>query len=383
MLKDAKNILKAARISIFSQPRRLYFLRSCSVELINEFLASGTLMSLDANRFLLGFGKRQWIKKPIENKPNFYFPDFFLTESHPWCIHENCMEIDREDLIEILEPHLEEDSEEIVWNNPFLNTFQEGFEELQQKFTANILQKAVPYVMEQSPCQMSKAAFVKSCLSMLNFSRTFPLHLYGFWENGQGMLGATPEILFSLEGHEQRTLRTMACAGTRSERHGSAASLLNDPKELYEHRLVIKGITEALIPFGDVTLHNTTLTQLPGLAHLMTPIELALHQQQSFDSLVHVLHPTPALGAFPKEAGWKWLLNYESKINRVRYGAPAGFINPNGEVSRCLVGIRNVQWNATGMFIGAGCGVIPASVMENEWQEIQTKIRAIKKLLNL
>ena len=86
----------------------------------------------------------------------------------------------------------------------------------------------------------------------------------------------------------------------------------------------------------------------------MPPIELTLYERFHFDELVRRLHPTPALGAFPFNEGKKWLEAFEMHTPRQFYGAPVGFHHPGLGLSPCFVAIRNVQWNSSGMRIGAG-----------------------------
>ncbi|HEY4831978.1 MAG TPA: chorismate-binding protein, partial [Waddliaceae bacterium] len=99
-----------------------------------------------------------------------------------------------------------------------------------------------------------------------------------------------------------------------------------------------------------------------------------------FIEVVEMLHPTPALGAFPRILGKTWLMDYQTKMNRGRYGAPVGYYYPSKEEGECFVAIRNVQWVGPEAQIGAGCGIVAQSVFEQEWDEIQLKIQSIKSM---
>ena len=91
--------------------------------------------------------------------------------------------------------------------------------------------------------------------------------------------------------------------------------------------------------------------------------------------------PTPPIFDYKAE-GMNWLENYQKKIDRKRYGAPVGFCLPNGNCS-CYVAIRNAQWSEGKMKIGAGCGIVPQSKLDLEWDEIQLKVKSIKNILGL
>ena len=67
----------------------------------------------------------------------------------------------------------------------------------------------------------------------------------------------------------------------------------------------------------------------------------------------------------------------------MRYGAPVGYIEEGGKDSRCLVAIRNMQWKDNWIGLGAGCGIVPESRLDLEWEELQLKIQSIKEILGL
>ena len=201
------------------------------------------------------------------------------------------------------------------------------------------------------------------------------------WNATSGILGITPELLFSHSQQEPQNVKTMALAGTCHP--AQLQEFLKSRKERQEHQLVVQGICESLETLGSVHIGELQLLQLPKLMHMMTPIEVNLNHHFHFDALVHRLHPTPALGTFPFEIGKKWLEDFQKHTPRQYYGAPFGFKNPCSGISSCFVGIRNVQWNNLGMRIGAGCGVVKQSIFEKEWQEIQFKIRAIRDQIYL
>jgi isochorismate synthase EntC len=77
-----------------------------------------------------------------------------------------------------------------------------------------------------------------------------PANMWGYahvTENG-GFLGATPELLFKT--HDQ-SLETMALAGTAKPGHQDA--FLTDVKEIEEHEIVVRYLTEQLQALGAVT----------------------------------------------------------------------------------------------------------------------------------
>lgn len=352
-------------------------------EQFSLFLEEGTIIQCGQNRLLIGFGKRQGFSKTVKlTQPLFYSPDFFLKSNQPWFVHSHHCELSFDDLLQLLSMERNASLPSFEWVNAYSALFQEAFTDLQSQFSNGALVKAVPYVFERTPSTMTRTQLIQSLLSALKYAKSRPVHLYGSWDKTQGILGATPEILFRF--NQDQILETMACAGTSPVHEGQCfKDLLNDPKEMDEHNLVKDDIFNSLKNFGQIKLEPTRIVQFQHIAHLITPIQVKLHNDIDFDTLVHALHPTPALGATPRQEGMKWLLRYQAQIDRRRFGAPFGFINQDERSGTCLVAIRNAQWDEQGIAIGAGCGVVAKSKVDQEWNEIKSKIQAIKAILSI
>lgn len=349
---------------------------------INHFLHSGAIMSLSKDKLLVGWGipSHRSTKEIDCSKPAFYFSDFFLTHSQPWIQYSNWMEMTKQDFHDLLKPSIELDVCEWTIHQP--DKFKEAFKELGQLLQAGVLEKGVPYLFAHSPHLMDEAR-LQFCLQkgMASLNEK-PGYLYGYWHLSSGVLGITPELLFSHAQNQPKRVYTMALAGTCSSSQCQESFLKNE-KERHEHQLVVQGISEALQPLGVIRIGEIQLLKLPRLIHLMTPIEIDLHGSFNFDELVKCLHPTPALGAFPSQAGKAWLHHFQQHTPRQYYGAPIGFQSFHTGSAQCFVGIRNVQWNSLGMRIGAGCGVVKQSFFDKEWQEIQMKIKAVRDQFHL
>jgi menaquinone-specific isochorismate synthase len=205
------------------------------------------------------------------------------------------------------------------------------------------------------------------------------LYVYGYWQNGEGILGATPETLFVRTAEQ---VRTMALAGTLSKKSGKTPrEFLKDPKELHEHQLVVKDIQQRLQRLGWVRTAATEVIELPTLYHLRTLIEIDVHNAD-IQELVQLLHPTPALGVSPRNYGLGWMRDLPYQKDRGLFGAPLLFSLSENETI-CLVAIRNLQWSAAGSRIGSGGGLVSASDLQSEWKELALKRESVMKALGL
>jgi menaquinone-specific isochorismate synthase len=354
-----------------------------SHEWIRSFLESGSIVSSNDTMAWVGWGEANRSARASERRLSVFAPDFMLEDREPWTLYEFGAEIEIESLIQALAPFDRAPVESFEWNQPSREPFAREFEDLQRLIVAGVLSKAVPVIARTSPNGLDIYHRASVLRKALRVTQGFPMTTFGFWTTlddpgGQGMIGATPEILFRQNG----LLRTMALAGTRRV-DSTEGSLLDDPKELLEHRFVIEGIASRLEPFGEVRIGETSELRLPSLIHLHTPIEVAPAFDVRFEEWVTALHPTPAIGAWPLEEGWTWLRAQPIAKTRRRFGAPFGMIAPNHEEGKCVVAIRNVQWTANESMVLAGCGIVGPSKLDREWSELHAKLDAVQEALGL
>lgn len=352
------------------------------MDFIDQLLECGSLIETAQDSVLVGWGKREWMSHPETSHTSyFYFPDFFLKHTKPWFVHEHSCVMPIQELVDLLGARTAA-PRTFQWQVEGKDVFSDAFQQLSVKFRSGELLKAVPYVFETASGKVDKPWLRQLLRSVLVKARIYPIHPYGFWNATEGMLGGTPETLFKIDkGEKGLKFTTVACAGTATKDQGEL--LLQDPKELHEHELVIKGMQESLQPFGTITREKSKILSLSSLCHLVTPLSVDLKINAPFIKFVEALHPTPALGAFPRLQGHEWLQNYQIRLDRGRYGAPVGCYFPAREEGRCYVAIRNLQWNEPEIRIGVGCGVVQQSHYEKEWKEIQLKTQSIKYLFEI
>jgi isochorismate synthase EntC len=203
---------------------------------------------------------------------------------------------------------------------------------------------------------------------------------YGYAYQHHALIGVTPEMLFAKDG---RGYQTIALAGTRPV--DRAAELLRDPKEMREHRMVVEDIVRRVAPFGNVEVEPIRIVELPSIAHLATPIrfEESGADRMSFADIVRRLHPTAALGAWPRtEAGERWLRDADRGVKRRTFGAPLG-LERDERRGIALVAIRNLQWHGDILRVGSGAGVIAESRLEREFEELREKREQVKNLFGV
>ncbi len=365
------------------------------------FLRAGWVFFLDARRILLGWGNGTWVEHPShDDLCALYAPDFYLEASKPWWVSPNWLVCHPRHLLEQLQGKVgvHECANEQCWVEPDSNAFASTFLQIKDELQKNRVQKVVPVVMASAVAPPTTFSLAQALINILRQQESH-LRPYGWWTETEGMIGLTPELLFS---KTPSTLRTMALAGTRrgTLTDAEGALFLNDPKESHEHGLVVDDLKNVLGRWGEVTVDSTSVVRFPNLAHLQTNLEVALSHPLSFTDAVAALHPTPALGVAPRELGLEWLRQWEGPHKRERFGAPFGVSVQLGretgcEIEECLVAIRNIQWQDTisqdaevssivrQFFLGSGCGVVAESELQNEWQELTAKRASVRHLMQV
>lgn len=199
-------------------------------------------------------------------------------------------------------------------------------------------------------------------------------------------LGATPELLVRVEG---RRVDAQALAGTAprapnpDEDRRLGESLLACPKNRLEHQLVVNAVDQALRPQCTElkASEQPSLKRLPGLQHLETRFTGTLQVGRSAEELARSLHPTPAVGGWPRLGALAWLRRFEG-LDRGWYAAPVGVLSPNGD-GVFAVAIRSALLRGADAWAFAGAGIVADSDPQLELDETELKLGTIASALKV
>ncbi len=356
---------------------------------ISNFLQAGAFFSGPDGNCRVWTQPRP-VKGHLSSEFQLAFQSFFGTRAHPLSAEQTGMWSSREELQMQLKPFLASGVDLLGLGkasdfiDPQLADYQFAFTDIQNRIRAGTIKKAVPVMFArkdfradgQGVSLSQKATWLYELLR----SSQDGLYLYGFWGTAGGFIGATPEVLFWQRGAR---VQTMALAGTLPKSQMDLRlPLAQDPKELHEHQLVVEDILAQLKPLGFVQTGELETIELPTLFHLRTKIQLECRENPDPLELLGRLHPTPALGVAPREAGFDWLRQHPGQERRGVFGGPLLFrLGPDESIA--LVAIRNVQWDSEGLQVGSGGGVVEGSELQREWLELAQKREAVFKSLGM
>jgi menaquinone-specific isochorismate synthase len=170
----------------------------------------------------------------------------------------------------------------------------------------------------------------------------------------------------------------VARSGDPEEDQRLARSLFASPKERSEHGIVVAAIADALRTLApDVTASpEPHLLELRNVVHLATTIEAHLSEPMPKAlELALALHPTPAVGGFPRAAALAWLSAHEA-LDRDRYAGPLGYMDAAGD-GEWWLGIRSALLSGSSARLLAGVGIVADSEPAAELSETQLKLQAL------
>ncbi|MEW9502850.1 isochorismate synthase [Jeotgalibacillus marinus] len=191
-------------------------------------------------------------------------------------------------------------------------------------------------------------------------------------------IGATPERLVKKSNESILSTCLAGSIGrgetiTNDQQLGKI--LLNDKKNLHEHDLVVKMISQNLTVLCE-EVHvpaEPILMKTRDIQHLYTPVKGIAEKGMSINDFVESLHPTPALGGTPTKLAMN-VIREEERMNRGFYAAPVGWMDAQGN-GEFAVAIRSGLLHDQHAYLYAGCGIVSDSNAEKEYQETLIKFR--------
>lgn len=204
-------------------------------------------------------------------------------------------------------------------------------------------------------------------------------------DENTSFIGATPERLAAFEDGIFKTegLAGSASRGkSASEDAAIAQSLMRSEKDLEEHQFVVRAIDDSLSPYSYKVDHpnRPQIKKLSNVQHLFTPISASIKEGVQIHELLKKLHPTPAVGGYPKIDSVPYIMEIE-QIERGWYSAPVGWYNLNG-CGEFAVAIRSALLYKNRAHLYAGCGIVSDSDPESEWEETIMKFEPMTNALN-
>ena len=330
-------------------------------------------LRLDSGEFLCGKGPFRSLPRSTDAPVAFYHNDFTLSDPNPWKQPDEWFVAS--DPRKLLASNGATPFPAVEWEGLTDQSFRRIYEDVQSRISCHELEKSVPVLTERGRVRSGDPAALLRAVGAL----PEPMWAYGYRFGESGAVGATPERLFSLENG---VIEAMALAGTASKHELTEFKI--DDKEIREHEFVADYLSDRLEGLGEVKRGSREVLDLGSIVHFISRLQVDLSDETpEIDELIALLHPTPALGAYPRgEGALRQLMEYREALETPKcFGAPFG-AKYEGRFES-VVAIRNLSWRGSDVYLPSGCGLIRGSRFENEWRELSLKRNSVKALLGL
>jgi anthranilate synthase component 1 len=211
-------------------------------------------------------------------------------------------------------------------------------------------------------------------------------HMYFVKFGSIRILGASPELLFRLHNGE---MESFPLAG--SIRRGKddiedvqlARNLLNDPKEIAEHNMLVdlhRNDIGRVAKFGTVKVRKLMdVKKYSHIQHISSEVTGIISAKEDMFSGLASSFPAGTLSGAPKIESMKIIHKIEQNPRGV-YGGALGHFGFNGNCTFAIP-IRSLFVSNQYAYSQASGGIVYDSIPENEYDEIKRKSAAIEKVM--
>lgn len=212
-------------------------------------------------------------------------------------------------------------------------------------------------------------------------------YLFYFDFGGFRIFGSSPETHCRIEDNDMAYIDPIA--GT-TRRQGNteadakaAAALLADPKENAEHTMLVDLARNDLNRHcSEVEVEFLKDTQFYShVIHLVSRVRGRVRPGTNAIKLLADTFPAGTLSGAPKVRALQLISQYEPH-NRGAYSGCIGFIGLNGTLNQAIT-IRSFVSRNGELWFQAGGGIVAASDEEYELQEVNNKLGALRKAIDM
>jgi anthranilate synthase component I len=264
----------------------------------------------------------------------------------------------------------------------------------QERFIQNVIQTK-KYIAEGDGIQMVIAQRFETpveahpltiyrALRSLNPSPYMFLLRFGDFD----VVGASPEILVSLDGNEAR-VRPIAGTRWRGETHEQDVALgeelLADEKERAEHIMLVdlgRNDLGRVCKYGSVKVNELmNVERYSHVMHIVSDVTGELNANQDAYSLIRATFPAGTVSGAPKVRAME-IIDELEPTRRGLYAGAVGYFSSHGDMDTCIA-IRTILIKDGKAYVQAGGGIVYDSIPENEYQETRNKAKACLRAIEM
>ncbi|MBN1302735.1 MAG: chorismate-binding protein [Melioribacteraceae bacterium] len=260
------------------------------------------------------------------------------------------------------------------------------YEQFDEKEFFEIVNKGKQNIYEGDVFQLVlskrfKSGYIGDLLNVYRALRIInPSPYMYFMEFGNELtiIGTSPEDLIKVKDNRATIL---PIAGTRKrgetieQDHSLENDLLNDPKEIAEHQMLVDLARNDL---GRVCNYDTVsvsekmkIHRFSHVMHIVSRVEGLLRDGMDCIDALNASFPAGTVSGAPKIRAIQLINEYE-KLKRNVYAGAVGYIDFSGNLDMCIA-IRTLFAANDNIYWQAGAGIVADSIPELELKEIRNK----------
>ncbi|WP_241518415.1 anthranilate synthase component I family protein [Bacteroidetes bacterium endosymbiont of Geopemphigus sp.] len=211
-------------------------------------------------------------------------------------------------------------------------------------------------------------------------------YLFYFDYTDYKIFGSSPESQLIIKGDKAYIYPiagTVPRSGNDEKDKVSAELLAKDPKENSEHVMLVdlarndlsRNSTEVKVE------HYKEIQYFSHVLHMVSKVSGKLQKNDSSIKIFGESFPAGTLSGAPKYRAMELIDSLENQSRGI-YGGALGFFGLNGQAVTAII-IRSFLSKNNTLFLQAGAGVVVDSKEENELDEVNSKLKALKKAIIL
>lgn len=265
------------------------------------------------------------------------------------------------------------------------NLTDQGFMDIVEKMKKHILRGDVFQIVPSRAYQQGFSGDefnVYRCLRSINPSPYLFYFDYGSFK----LFGSSPEAQITIKNQVANIFPiagTFKRTGNDEEDAEIARRLEQDPKESAEHVMLVD------LARNDLSRHCThvevksfkEVQYYSHLIHLVSKVSGRLQDNISAFNIVADTYPAGTLSGAPKYKAMQLIDEYEG-LGRNFYAGAIGYMGFAGEFNHAIM-IRTFMSKNNQLHYRAGAGIVADSIAENELNEVNNKIAALRKAVEM
>lgn len=261
--------------------------------------------------------------------------------------------------------------------------FEQAVETIKEYVLSGDVMQVVPsqrmsIPFEEEPCDLYRAL---RCLNPSPYM--YCLNLGDFH-----IVGSSPEILVR---EEDGIVTVRPIAGTRKrgkneeEDRALEQELLNDPKEIAEHLMLIdlgRNDIGRIAKVGSVDVTEEMIVErYSHVMHIVSNVQGQIKDNMSAIDVLRATFPAGTLSGAPKIRAME-IIDELEPVKRCIYGGAVGYLSWQGDMDTAIA-IRTAVIKDKKLYVQAGAGVVADSVPRLEWKETMNKGRALFRAVEM